>query len=325
VKLLYLETFCLLKSRFFNGVECFFIVLFFACTDLYSWHEPYPIQFSIPETKIVQSIPKKNRDFAFIIPGNMSTYIYKNEVDYYQDYQRSYYAITCKKGGWDCMRHYEILANGCIPYFLDLDKCDSRTMALLTRDLIKEAMNLPGVSYLKIDHKKFDEVRYFEILQKLLDYTKIYLTTRSMAQYVLDTIHYKGDGKILYLSRDIYSDYMRDLILIGLREIYGDSVVDFPKIDFIYKNYTGNISRFWGKGFTYTKILEDIPVDRDNIVQRIKDRKFDLIIYGSVHRGMPYIDLVRKTYPTDKIVYICGEDIHSCEYRHLPNLFLREQ
>ena len=43
-----------------------------------------------------------------------------NESDYYKDYQRSYFAITCKKGGWDCLRHYEILANAVSPTFLIL-------------------------------------------------------------------------------------------------------------------------------------------------------------------------------------------------------------
>src|SRR5579859_2898410 len=116
----------------------------------------FPIQFSIPEVKIVNSIPEKDRDFASLIPGNTSTYIYQEEADYYQGYQRSYFALTWKKGGCDCMRHYEILANGCIPYFIDLDKCNPNTMVYLPKQLIWEAMHLPGVSYPNIDHTKFD-------------------------------------------------------------------------------------------------------------------------------------------------------------------------
>ncbi len=37
---------------------------------------PYPIGFAIPETKIISDIPEKDRDFASIIPGVLSTYIY---------------------------------------------------------------------------------------------------------------------------------------------------------------------------------------------------------------------------------------------------------
>jgi hypothetical protein len=316
------KNFCLFNQKITVFIAVTFLIIF---AHTYSSDQgPFSLQFSIPEIKIVKSIPKKDRDFAFLIPGNISTYIYNNESVYYADYSRAYYAVTCKKSGWDCMRHYEILANGCIPYFIDLDKCDPRIMALLPKELIKEAMNLPGVSYLKIDHEKFDEVRYFELLQKLLDYTKTYLTTQSMARYLLDTIHYKGKGKILYLSREVSPDYMRECVLMGLKQLYGATVVDYPKIDFLYKSYAGDISRLYGKGFSYTKIIDDLPVDRTNIEQRIRTHEFDLIVYGSVHRGMPFFDLVRATYPTDKVAYICGEDAHVCCFKHLPNFFLRE-
>lgn len=38
-----------------------------------------------------------------------------DEHRYYDDYSRSYFAVTRRKGGWDCMRHYEILAAGTHP------------------------------------------------------------------------------------------------------------------------------------------------------------------------------------------------------------------
>ncbi len=296
--------------------------------------KPFPIGFSIPECKIVQQIPEKDRDFAYIVPGDLNTYIYNFEAEYYTDYQRSYYAITREKAGWDCMRHYEILANGCIPYFLDIDKCNPNTMTFLPKELIKEAMNLDGVSYGKIDHTKFNYVKYHELLNKLLDHTRKYLTTRAMSQYILDTINYSGNGKILYLSNDASPDYLRCCILIGLKELLQDRIIDFPKIEHIYKNYTGNILRFYlsnlygkrlyGKGMSYTKIIDDIPIDRSNIEQRIKNKEFDLIIYGSVHRGLRFYDLVCQIYEAEKIVYLCGEDSRSCDHLHLHNLFLRE-
>ncbi len=65
----------------------------------------------------MSEIPEKDQDFASLIPGVLSTYIYDTEEEYFKGYQRAFYAVTCKKAGWDCLRHYEILANGCIPYF----------------------------------------------------------------------------------------------------------------------------------------------------------------------------------------------------------------
>lgn len=286
--------------------------------------KPYPIQFSISETKMIKEIPEKTRDFAFIVPGKAETFIYDYEEDYFKGYQNSYYAITMKKAGWDCLRHYEILINGCIPYFIDLDKSPSETMAFLPKDLIREAMNLEGVSYLHIDHSKFNKEKYFEILNKLMEYTRNTLTSKKIAEYVLRTINYTGSGKILFLSSNIAPDYLRCCTLIGFKELFGDRVIDYPKIPHIYKSYPHDLRQLYGKGMSYTKVLEDLPIDRENIEQRIKNKEFDLIIYGSIHRSLLLYELVSNYYEPEKIIYLCGEDAHNCGYSNLSNLFLRE-
>ena len=40
------------------------------------------------------------------------------------------------------MRHYEIMANGCIPYFPNIEQCPPNTMALLPKHLIIEGNKL---------------------------------------------------------------------------------------------------------------------------------------------------------------------------------------
>ena len=69
----------------------------------------YPISFSIPPEKIIDYVPTKTRITASIIPGDLSTYIYKTEESYYQGYRDSFFGVTMQKAGWDCMRHYEIV------------------------------------------------------------------------------------------------------------------------------------------------------------------------------------------------------------------------
>ena len=298
-----------------------------------SIYHPKPIQFSIPESKIIKTIPTKDQDFAFIVPGNFKTYIYTQEADYYKDYQRSLYAITCCKGGWDCLRHYEILANGCIPYFIDLEECHPNTMKFLPKEFILEAMNLPGVSYLKIDHSKFNRANYDALLQKLLEHTRKYLTSNAMAEYLLKSVNYKGSGSILYLTCNYPgAEYMRDLTLIGLKENLKNRIVDFPKVPYIYKDYVRN-GYLYGNGFTYTNIIDDYPTDRNNIEERIKNKEFDLIIYGIAYMAQPYYELVCKYYEPEKIIHICGGETwngtkalpHNPTYiGKYPNLFLRE-
>ncbi len=53
--------------------------------------------------------------------GGQPTYAFTSEDDYYRDLQASSFGITTKRAGWDCMRHYEIAANGAVPCFRGLD------------------------------------------------------------------------------------------------------------------------------------------------------------------------------------------------------------
>jgi hypothetical protein len=53
-------------------------------------------------------------------------------------YHRARFAYTQKKGGWDCLRHYEIMANGCIPIFRGLDQCPVDTLTTFPKGLIRE-------------------------------------------------------------------------------------------------------------------------------------------------------------------------------------------
>ena len=104
----------------------------------------YPISFSIPKCKIVKKVPNKTKWFGNCIPGDVSTYIFNNERDYYNDYSSSVFGHTKCKGGWDCMRHYEILASGSIPDFRDLYNCPKEILTSLPKDLIFRAMQELG-------------------------------------------------------------------------------------------------------------------------------------------------------------------------------------
>ena len=142
-------------------------------------HHPnlLPITFAIPTPKL--AIPNKNKtqDYATCIPGQPKTYIFKEEQPYYEDYQKSYYGITMKKAGWDCMRHYEILGNYCMPYFTDLEDCPKDTLSSFPKELLLEAKELAN---------NFDEQKYYVILDKVFEHTKQHLTTKSLAKYILN-------------------------------------------------------------------------------------------------------------------------------------------
>jgi len=268
---------------------------------------------------MVTSVPPKQKILSSLIPGERSTYVFNTEEEYYNEYKSSIFAKTIQKGGWDCLRHYEIILNGCIPYFPNIEKCPVNTMALFPKDLTYEANAL----YDKIKDKDINNLTEDEknscnaLSNKFLEYMRKHLTTAKMAQYILEKSNRSNASKVLFLSKNLEPDYLRCLSLIGFKQILGDKCHDYPKITHIYKSNDIDYKALYGKGITYTNILEQ-SLHNDafdsTIEDDIKNRKYDLIIYGSWHKGTPYYDLVTSVYKPDEIVLLCNEDIHECNF-----------
>ncbi len=174
-----------------------------------------PISFAVPKEKVLKDINEKPINLlAPLIPGRLSTYIYEDEKTYYNMYANSIFGITNKKLGWDTLRHYEILMNGCIPLFLNIKDCPKLTLTTLPKDRLLNIYNnfhqiLQFYSPFKIYKKKFlyikkifsyipnmfknksastflrDNSKVLEIKNELLNYTRQKLTTESLAKYVL--------------------------------------------------------------------------------------------------------------------------------------------
>lgn len=276
----------------------------------------YPITFSIPDSKILKEIPNKTKILSDLIPGNMNTYIYNNEEEYYNEYKSSVFATTTKKAGWDCMRHYEIIACGAIPYFPNIENCPENTMKLLSKDLIKYG-NVLYEKYAKVSINEVNMTECTDLISKLLEYTRESLTTSKLAEYILRVTGHNDIKRILYLSSCINPDYLRCLTLHGFKELLGKDVHDYPMIPHIYKSTSIDYNKLYGKGITYTNLLSENLHDTSldtRVYDDIINKKYDIVIYGSYHRGMPFYDIVTQNYPADKVILLCGEDEHNCDY-----------
>jgi hypothetical protein len=292
-----------------------------------------PITFSIAKEKLCFTCNEKTKILSDLIPGDLSTYIYNTEEDYYHEYKTSYFAVTQKKAGWDCMRHYEIMANGCIPYFLNIEDCPPNTMFLFPKELMIQGNALYET---KFRHKKINELtqtdiaEYYDLQKKVLEYTEEYLTTEKMVSYILQNINCEKAAKILFLSGNTSPDYLRCVTLHGFKTVFGANCHDYPKISHIYKSNALHTD-LYGKGMTYSNLLE--PSCRNDqldvsLFEDILHKQYDVVIYGSYHRGMPYYDLVSQCYDANQIVLLCGEDIHHCNHSHFVEkghcVFVRE-
>jgi len=179
-----------------------------------------PLHFAVPKNNIIKEInPKPKNLLAPLIPGRAKTYVYENEKVYNKMYEESIFALTYKKGGWDCFRHYEILMNGCLPLFLDIENCPENTMTNFPKmDMIsikkKYSYILKYFNPIKTYNKKFINFKIlkdyfvnlflkrldienfiqknddiFELKQTMLQITKSNLTTEKLGKYILEKIN----------------------------------------------------------------------------------------------------------------------------------------
>jgi hypothetical protein len=91
--------------------------------------------------------------------------------------------------------------------------------------------------------------------------------------------------RVLYLSSG-GEDYLSDGVLHGLKSVLGDDVVDVPRRDPLYAGldpaYRGEL---YGRGFTLSDRLPDLPIDRDRPLLRALDGEFDLVVFGDIWQG----------------------------------------
>lgn len=260
----------------------------------------------------------KTRDFAPVIPGNKKTYTFTSEDSYYKSYATAYFGITMKKAGWDCLRHYEIIAAGSIPYFLNLAKVPHNTMHDFPFSMVQEAMKLPGVPFqeevievirdgstehLKIDKAIFNETRYHELLYKMMAHSIQHLTWKAKAQYMLSSIqkYYPclTDPRILMITPPT-CEYMSCAIFGGLYDRLGSSRMSSlfgPKYELFETLSPGDTNKMYGRGFSYSRVFSDPwnVTQMDALTkQRLKDGFFNMIVF--TNGGNMYCDKGKYFY-----------------------------
>jgi len=105
------------------------------------------------------SLFKEVKDFG----GGFRHHVFDKEEDYYEDLSKSWFGLTCKKGGWDCLRHYEIIAGGSLLLFKDYhlkpEQCSPQNLPCISyssKDQLEDIANTlvtngkPTGAYIKL-------------------------------------------------------------------------------------------------------------------------------------------------------------------------------
>lgn len=277
----------------------------------------YPITFGIPECKIVNQMPEKTNLLAPLIPGDLTTYIYNNEEDYRKQYMDSFFAITTKKEGWDCMRHYEIIACGCIPVFEKIENKPEKTMYSFPVELFQRFNQLyTAAKIFGTDDEDF-LVSYSTLWREMMLWFKFNCTNEKIADYVMSKVDLPNCEKILCLPGAWYPDYMAVTVIHGLKMRFGKNCVEFPHLEYLYKDHAIPPQSMYGKGFSYSGTLDKNEYWQPgfenwrSIRELISRHYFDLIVFASSCCGTPFENTVRMFYSDNEIIYINGAD-ESC-------------
>ena len=147
--------------------------------------------------------------------------------DYKAEYGRSYFAVTRKKAGWDCLRHVEVIALGAVPYVPDLQFLPPKTMVFYPRALLEEARNFPGTSFtgdflqresFTLDPEKFSQAAYFNLAARWLEHGRQWLTSKAMARYMLQTMGLTGVRSALVFTICL-SEYLAVMTMHGFKQV----------------------------------------------------------------------------------------------------------
>eukprot|EP00960_Hanusia_phi_P056683 763340-Hanusia_phi.AAC.14 len=177
--------------------------------------------------------------------------------------------MGARQAGWDCMRHYEILAAGAIPYFFNLTTCPrraptsiladpadvssgSKTMMSFPRKLVLEAMDMKvfylpsarmteaaaGVSYVSTTRQPLrcevgldEEASLYHLARKgFLDACCFVSMSLRVSAEILESA-WPPDGTF------DEGGNLRDMLFHGLRSLLGPSLVDPIRLDHMYDDW----------------------------------------------------------------------------------------
>jgi len=115
-------------------------------------------------------------------------YKYSDEEEYYKNLASSWFGISCKRGGWDAMRNYEIIAAGSVLLYRDYDKkpalCSPGDMPAISYSSLEELRDI--ANRLVVNFDATDE--YIDILNRQREWLINNGTTEARARYIIKVL-----------------------------------------------------------------------------------------------------------------------------------------
>lgn len=269
----------------------------------------YPLNFSFPNPR-VSPIPIEPRPHFLSTTYPGTPHSFTNWEDYLEEYRSSYFALSTRKGGWDTFRHLEIVFSGGIPLMPGLGDSHPYALAhypkrLLTSILDSQIADGPAVPD--------DATREF-----LSQWSRTHLTTNAMASYLLELTGMDTD-RVVFVDHSLASrtDYLSAFTFIGLSEVLGAKLLAAYEPSYLFDDYSGDTSRFYGKGFGYTRSIPSTLRSKESLSQdapmsELRDlaHSASAIVIGNYDANRELVgDLLTAGVSPSRIVCVLGSDL----------------
>jgi len=153
-------------------------------------HRIRPLNFK-NKTKLIQKTAPPHSCFGpqILGPAARDLYVFKNEEEYYDDMATSFFGLTCMKGGWDSLRHYEIMASGACLLFRDYERkpilCSPQMLPCFSYSSMNELEDL--FAKLIVNNKPTKE--YIEMVCAQREWLVRFGTTKARAGRVMEILN----------------------------------------------------------------------------------------------------------------------------------------
>lgn len=264
----------------------------------------WPISFSYPFSEFPTNRDAVARVVSEVVPG--APYSFWDEGEYLETYSQSALALTHLKGGWDCLRHLEIIQSGSIPLLPDSESIPSATMFFYPKEALAQV-------YRQLTSEMRAPSR--PVKSEIYDFAIQNLSCRSMAEYIL---HSYGSpvSRVLFVDRSLATkpDYLSVFSLIGLKQVLGRAVEVAFDTPYVYDNFEGPTASLYGRGFGYVRKLPanlKSNLEKKGGVSHLNEinlSDFDLVVVGSVTRNQEIVEQVLGSVPRKSVLLLHGED-----------------
>ena len=263
----------------------------------------WPISFSMHRSNILEPSEFHDRSdlVSPIVPGY--PYSFTNFAEYLETYARSHFAITHRKAGWDCFRHLEIMASGSAPLMLDAGDIPEFSMVHYPKHAFRQILT----------NARTGGVPSLRGHEALYAFMAGYLTTQAMTHYLLQRTQIIDVNRVLFVDQQHPDavDYLSTLTLIGLKEHFGQQCSPLFPAPWIYRDYDGDVSHLYGRGFGTTRLLDpDLRADNElsSTAEELRYQDFDSLVIGSISRNAELAEELARYFAPDRTIWMHGED-----------------